>query len=234
MNSLLVKYPRVLKWFYPKRLSRLKSPKTLYLTFDDGPIPDVTPWVLAELKKHNAKATFFCIGENIQKHPEIFRQIIAAGHQIGNHTYNHLNGWKTSKETYLGNTMLTQKIIAEEKQETRGKKKETRNKRPETRHLKPETSNLKPLFRPPFGKIKNSQASALVNKGYKIVMWDVISWDFSEKVGERECFENVINHSREGSIVVFHDSLKAENNLKYTLPKVLTNFKKKGFEFKAL
>ncbi len=237
MNSFLIKYPRVLKWLYPKRLSRLASKKTLYLSFDDGPIPQVTPWVLTELKKYQAKATFFCIGENIKKHPEVFKKILAEGHQIGNHTHNHLNGWKTSNQEYIENTFLAEKAINEEKNEGRKKRiknRETRNEKQETRSLKPEALNFTPLFRPPFGKIKNSQANTLVKKGFTIVMWDVISWDFSKKISKEECFKKVVNNTKEGSIIVFHDSLKAEKNLKYTLPKILEHYTKQGFRFKAL
>lgn len=207
MNRFFIKYPSVLKKLYPKRITRLKGEKSIYLTFDDGPVPEITPWVLSELKKYDAKATFFCIGENIKNHTEIFNQLISENHSIGNHTFNHLNGWKTSKEEYLQNTLLAEKEIS---------RKSTK------------------FFRPPYGKIKNSQAAELVKQNYKIVMWDVLSGDFDSRISEENCFKNVIKNASAGSTIVFHDSQKAFKNLSYTLPKVLEYYAAKGFSFKAL
>lgn len=232
MNSLLVKYPSFLRLLYPKRLSVISGEKNIYLTFDDGPIPEVTPWVLQQLRKFDAKATFFCIGDNIRKNPKVFQQIITEGHSIGNHTFNHLNGWKNSGPEYLQNTQEAQQLIEEFQQKWKEESGEREVQSGEWR-VKSENSDLK-LFRPPYGKIKSGQASALTGLGYKIVMWDVLSWDFDKKITPGECYQNVIKNSKEGSIVVFHDSLKASGNLKEVLPRVLQYFSEKGFSFKAL
>ncbi|HEY9184628.1 MAG TPA: polysaccharide deacetylase family protein [Salegentibacter sp.] len=190
----------------------MKKSKSIYLTFDDGPVPGVTPWVLDQLREYKAKATFFCIGDNIRKHPEVFQQVVSEGHQIGNHSFHHLKGWNTSTSEYIQDVFLTEELL--EKQHP---------------------GNTKPkLFRPPFGKIKNSQARELSKKGYKIVMWDVISWDFDSDIRKETCYKNVVENVTEGSIIVFHDSEKASKNLKYALPKVLKYFSEKAYEFKSL
>lgn len=182
----------------------------VYLTFDDGPTPEITNWVLNELEKHNAKATFFCIGENVQKHPEILVEVIKKGHSIGNHTFNHWNGWNTTTEKYLKNVELCQDNFG----------------KLNTEHCK--------LFRPPYGKIKPSQSKKLRALGYKIIMWDVLSVDFEKETTPEECLENVIKNSVSGSIIVFHDSEKAFKNLKYTLPKTLEILSSKGFCFDSI
>ena len=183
------------------------SENKIYLTFDDGPTPEITEWTLQQLKKYNAKATFFCIGDNIKKYPEIFKKVIEEGHSIGNHTFNHLNGWKTSKQEYLENTKKCQSEIF---------------------NLQSLICNL---FRPPYGKIKPSQSKELRKLGYKIIMWDIISYDFDATISKEKCLENVLKNVKSGSIIVFHDSIKAFPNLEYTLPKVLEILNKKGFVF---
>ena len=216
------------KFLYPSLLWNLpKTGNTLYLTFDDGPIPEVTPWVLALLKEYQAKATFFCIGENIAKHPEVFDQILAEGHNVGNHSFNHLDGWKTSISTYIENVEKTEKIIFE-KQEGRYKNQDNRTESKEKRN-----KNLK-LFRPPYGKITPKKIKILQEQGFKIVMWEVISGDFDVNISPENCLNNVLKNSKPGSIVVFHDSIKASANLKEVLPKVLEYFHQKGFEFKVI
>ncbi|SHF72271.1 Peptidoglycan/xylan/chitin deacetylase, PgdA/CDA1 family [Flavobacterium fluvii] len=186
----------------------------IYLTFDDGPTPEITQWVLEELQKYNAKATFFCIGKNIEKHPEIFEKVINNGHSIGNHTFNHLNGWKTSTEEYLENVKLCESSIS---------------------NLKSKICTLKSaLFRPPYGKIKSSQSKKLRQLGYKIIMWDVLSADYDTTITPEKCLENVLKNINSGSIIVFHDSVKAFPNLKYTLPKALEYCAAKGFVFEKL
>ncbi len=222
MKFYFVKTPEIIQSIFSNYTWKIATnKKEIYLTFDDGPIPKITPWVLKTLEKFNAKATFFCVGDNIKKHPEVFKQIINHGHSIGNHTFNHLQGWKTNTYNYLQNIEKTETVINRLKTEDR----------------KPSTINQQPtnnLFRPPYGKIKSKQAKALQSKGYKIIMWDVLSADFDQKISPEKCYQNVIKNAQNGSIVVFHDSEKAFKNLEYTLPKVLEYFTKEGYVFKAL
>lgn len=220
MNKFLVKYPSVLRRLYPRRWTKMEIPESIYLTFDDGPIPEITPWVLDLLKEYNARATFFCIGDNVKKHPEIFRRILSEGHSVGNHTFNHLDGWKTSTSAYIENVFKAEKAITSEK-----------NEELQATNYKLQTTRL---FRPPYGRIKNSQARKLANFGYQLVMWDVISWDFDSELTEEECLKNILKNSEEGSIIVFHDSRKAFKNLQKVLPQVLEYYKKKNFSFKSL
>ncbi len=186
----------------------------VFLTFDDGPIPEITEWTLEQLKKYDAKATFFCIGNNIEKHPEIFNNIITQGHALGNHTFNHLNGWKNSTEDYIENVKLCQSQITNPKSH------------PSDSELAQQILNL---FRPPYGKIKPSQSRILRKLGYKIIMWDILSYDFDQTITPEKCLENVLKNVVNGSIIVFHDNVKSEQNLKYALPKTLAFLKEKGF-----
>ena len=200
----LVKTPHFIQNLFPNFTWRIPtSEKKIYLTFDDGPIPEVTPWVLEQLAKFNAKATFFCVGENIRKYPEVFRMLIEQGHSIGNHTFNHLDGWATDNMTYFHNVRRSAKV---------------------TRTV---------LFRPPYGKLKPKQAQFL-QRHYRVIMWDVLSGDFDKNLDEETCYRNVVDNTSPGSIVVFHDSLKAENKLKYVLPKVLEHFSTLGYSFDQL
>ena len=185
---------------------------TVYLTFDDGPIPEITTWVLEELKKFDLKATFFCIGENIDKHPEIFKKVISEGHAIGNHTFNHLNGWKTPTEAYIENIKLCEEVI-----------EKTTNY----------NSKFK-LFRPPYGKLKTAQARAIEKLGYEIIMWDVLSADFDTTLSKEQCLDNVLSKVKPGSIIVFHDSIKAFKNLQDVLPKTLAFLKENNFNCNVL
>jgi len=203
-NSLIKKVFNNLVWDIPN------SDKKIFLTFDDGPIPEITEWVLDILKSEEIKATFFCIGDNIKKHPEVYKRILAEGHQTGNHTFNHLNGWKTETNHYIDNFKLC-----------------------ETECLKLNTEHSF-LFRPPYGKIKPSQTKAIRNLGYKIIMWDVLSYDFDPNIIPEKCLENVISNTEQGSIIVFHDSKKAEINLKFALPKAIQILKNKGFVFDVI
>lgn len=197
--------------------------KKIYLTFDDGPTPEITSWVLNQLEQYNAKATFFCIGKNITAHPEIFNQILKKGHSIGNHTYNHLNGWKTTTDEYLENFKLCETTIS--------------NQRFFTNSLSLE-SGIKDLkskiFRPPYGKVKAAQAKKLRQQGYKIIMWDVLSADFDQNITKEACLDNVVSNTKSGSIIVFHDSVKAFKNLEYVLPKVLKHLTEHHFTFGAI
>lgn len=200
--------PRFVQRLYPERLWAFsREEQSVYLTFDDGPIPEVTPWVLDELKKHNAKATFFCIGENVQKHSEVFTRIIDEGHSVGNHTFNHLKGTNTETSEYIENVLKCEDIINSE--------------------FRIQNSEL--LFRPPYGKITSKQARVLQKKGYTIVMWSIISYDYDANVSQEKCLQNVLKNIKPGSIIVFHDSLKAEKNLRFLLPKVLEIIKEDGY-----
>ncbi|MCF6214110.1 MAG: polysaccharide deacetylase family protein [Flavobacteriaceae bacterium] len=191
-----------------------RQKKELYLTFDDGPEPKITPWVLETLKAFDAKATFFCVGENVKKQPVLFKRIISEGHQIGNHTFNHLNGLKTTVKNYLKSSNDTHNVFLKL---NKGILLE---------------NNL--LFRPPYGKIRPKQAKNLRAKGYKIILWDVLSRDFDTKTSKEDCFNNVIKNTKNGSIIVFHDSLKAFERLEDTLPKILNYFTEKGYSFKVI
>ena len=215
----LVKSPLLLKWFYSSLTwNKSRSEKIVYLTFDDGPIPNVTDFVLNTLKTFKIKATFFCIGDNIIKHPELFERLKSEGHAIGNHTFNHLNGWKTDNETYLHNVLKCQELT--------------------------QTN----LFRPPFGRIKKSQILSLesnllpktdsrlqtIESRLQIIMWDVLSGDFDPNISPEKCYHNVIKNTKNGSIIVFHDSLKAFKRLQYALPKVIEQLINEGYQFGKL
>ena len=184
--------------------------KLLYLTFDDGPIPEITPIVLDELKKWNARATFFCIGKNIEANPEIFQRIMDEGHSIGNHTFNHLNGWSSNDKDYFENIAQCEAVL---------------NAKCGMRTTK--------LFRPPYGKLKPSQYTKL-KKEYKLVMWDVLSFDFDLKMAEEKVLKNVLDNAEAGSVIVMHDSLKAKPKVEFALPKILEHFTEKGFKFEKL
>ncbi|UBM58584.1 polysaccharide deacetylase family protein [Marinilongibacter aquaticus] len=205
---MLFRTPKLLQWYYPGLIWQKKAKKpTIYLTFDDGPIPDVTDFVLHTLAQFGARATFFCIGDNIRKHPEEFARILQAGHRVGNHTYNHLKGWETDDSAYLENITQCQKYLPENEQKT--------------------------LLRPPYGRIKRSQIQAL-KEAYEIVMWTVLTQDYDQKLAAETCLSKSIAATKPNSIVVFHDSLKAEKNLRFVLPKFLAHFAEKGFHFESL
>ena len=200
-----VKAPFLLKKIYPKNLIWNKpSQDSVYLTFDDGPHPFATPFVLDQLSKYNAKATFFCIGKNIVEHPEIYHNILAGGHKAGNHTHTHLSGWKANTQSYLDNIQNAAQFI-----------------------------NSK-LFRPPYGRIRGSQADQILKQGYKIIMWDVLCGDFDETISAEKCWENIALNIEPGSIVVFHDSTKAWERMRYALPKTLAFCVKKGWKMESL
>lgn len=177
--------------------------KTVYLTFDDGPIPEVTPWVLDLLEKEKIKATFFCIGDNVIKHPTIYNQVIEKGHSIGQHTFNHMPAFKNSKAAYKQNVLDAKEVIKTD------------------------------LFRPPHGQIYFSQLFKM-RKEYRVVLWDLLSGDFDQTITPQQCFMNVKKYVRNGSVIVFHDSLKAETNLQYTLPKTIEYLRAEGYQFGIL
>jgi peptidoglycan/xylan/chitin deacetylase (PgdA/CDA1 family) len=205
--------PQPLQWLLPLFEWRGESEdKTIYLTFDDGPIPEVTEFVLESLQKHKAKATFFCVGQNVERHPHIASQVLKAGHTLGNHTHNHLSGWKSETRHYLRNTDQCQEALLT---------------------LAEFQPAQKPLFRPPYGQISLRQSMALRTM-YKIVMWDVLTYDFDAKLAAEDCLQQSISATRPGSIVLFHDSLKARKNLEFALPKYLQHFSDLGYRFVSL
>jgi peptidoglycan/xylan/chitin deacetylase (PgdA/CDA1 family) len=226
MNFTWVKTHRLIKTIFSNYVWDIpNSENRVYLTFDDGPTPEITEWTLSQLKNHNAKATFFCIGDNVRKYPEIVQKVIDEGHSIGNHTFNHLNGWKTATDDYVKNVEL----CYNQKAEGRRQKAEG-NLHSEEENLHSKICVLPTeFFRPPYGKIKPSQSKVLRKLGYRIIMWDIISYDFDANVSEIKCLENVLNNVQSGSIIVFHDSKKAYKNLEYALPQTLEFLKERGF-----
>ena len=197
--------PRIIKKLLGKNLvwEMNKEGKTIYLTFDDGPEPEVTPWVLETLRKYNAKATFFCLGKNAENHPAIVETIIRSGHTVGNHTYCHLKGWKTDTSLYIADIEKCDSILKT------------------------------PFFRPPYGKIKPSQLRLLKGK-YKVIMWTLLTCDFDASLDKDKCLDVVLKKTKSGSIIIFHDSLKAREKLQYVLPRLLEHFSKEGYDFLPL
>jgi peptidoglycan-N-acetylglucosamine deacetylase len=207
-----VRTPFFLPLLYPSLLWRMPSDKPeLYLTFDDGPISGPTEFVLETLEKLSCLGSFFCIGDNIRKYPQVFDKIIAGGHTVGNHTYNHLDGWKTPLPEYVDNVERCLHAMSQ-------KNPSQANKR---------------FFRPPYGKISRKGITAL-SAQYNIVMWDVLTQDFSPALSPEACLKKSISATRHGSIILFHDSLKAERNLTFVLPRFISHFLEKGFVFKSL
>ena len=219
----LVRVPTFVKWWYPNSYiwDIPSREKTLYLTFDDGPIPEVTEWVLDTLsQKRNPDnspilATFFCIGDNIRKHSSIFKKIRIEGHTVGNHTYNHLKGWRTKNEKYLENVCRCEQEMSTALQ------------------IEGQSPSF-PLFRPPYGRIKKKQAKALQKKGYRIVMYRTITYDWDARTTPERCLKNIIKNAKNGDILVFHDSIKAFKNLQYALPRAIDYFLEQGYSFRKL
>ncbi|MFO7370381.1 MAG: polysaccharide deacetylase family protein [Bacteroidales bacterium] len=200
----LVKIPRILKKIFPEITWDIRGSKpALYLTFDDGPTPDITSRVLSELDRFQAKATFFCIGRNVERHPDIYRQVVDKGHAVGNHTYSHLKGWYTANKEYYDDISLAARFIHSS------------------------------LYRPAYGMITPVQLKYL-RQQYQVVLWDVMSYDFDFNTSPEQCLSNVIRYARPGSVVVFHDSVKASEKTLYALPRVLEHFAEKGWGFKAI
>jgi len=207
MRNYLIKTPRLLKAIYNRCIWHINEhANSVYLTFDDGPHPEITHFVLEQLKQYQAKATFFCIGKNVDAHQQVFDEVLAQGHAVGNHTQNHLNGWKTENTPYFRNVAKAAERIA---------------------------SNM---FRPPYGRISLSQAQGIERlfPEMKIVMWDVLSGDFDTELSGEECLDNVISTTKPGSIIVFHDSEKAWERLQYALPRFLAYCKAQGWNMKKL
>lgn len=197
--------PVILPWIYPTLVWRIPTEeKEIFLTFDDGPVPGPTEFVLDTLKKNNIVATFFLIGDNVRKHPEIFHRIVDDNHVIGNHTFNHLKGWSYRNNEYVTNIQKCDEAFGF-------------------------TSKL---FRPPYGRIKKSQIKELTD--YQIIMWDVLTSDYATSMSPEKCLAGSIRATRPGSIVVFHDSLKAERNMSYALPRYIEHFRERGYAFKMI
>jgi peptidoglycan/xylan/chitin deacetylase (PgdA/CDA1 family) len=195
--------------FFPSLVSHIRtSERILFLTFDDGPVPEATPGVLELLKKFNAKATFFCVGSNVIKYESIYKQVINEGHSTGNHTFHHLNGWTCNKASYLENVVLCAKAIQS-------------------------NPSAKNFFRPPYGKLRFSQYAALKNE-YKIFLWDVLTRDWESDRSAESCFERIKKNVRPGSIIVFHDSVKAKERMLPALEMTLEHYSSLGFRFEAL
>jgi peptidoglycan/xylan/chitin deacetylase (PgdA/CDA1 family) len=201
---LIERTPAIFRSLYPGAVWRLpQQEKTVYLTFDDGPIPEVTPFVLDLLDKYGIKATFFCVGENVFRNPDVYERIIKEGHQVGNHTYNHLQGFKCPSDYYIENVEKAAQYIKS------------------------------PFFRPPHGQFRFSQISKL-KKDYKIILWDVITRDYNRSLSGESVLNIVKKYARNGSIIVFHDSLKAEKNIKYALPRAIDFLLEEGYRFDLL
>ncbi len=209
MDYFWIKTNRIIKRLFSTYIWAIPNDeKKVFLTFDDGPTPEITQWVLAQLKDYHCKATFFCIGKNIEAHPEIFKAIERDGHAIGNHTFSHVKGWVTQNKSYDKEVEKCEEIIQNTATSQR----------------------ISKLFRPPYGKIKPAQSRRLRRKGYKIIMWDVLSADYKQSITKEKCLENVLLNIESGSIIVFHDSVKAAQNLKYVLPKTLQFLTERGFQ----
>ena len=206
----LIKSNFLFKLIYPGRIWKLQpgslAEKVLYISFDDGPHPVATPFALDTLKQFQAKATFFCLGKNVASHPEIYQQILQEGHSVGNHSYHHLNGWKTAPKDYVEDIQAASRLIES------------------------------PLFRPPYGRMSKKQQKALLERApdTRLIMWDLLSGDFDTKITGEKCFSNVQKYSSSGSIIVFHDSQKAFERMRYALPKTLQYFSDKGYRFEAI
>lgn len=195
--------PKFIRSLAPSLIWEMPKGDEVYLTFDDGPTPGITEWILEQLSNYNAKATFFCLGKNAEQYPDLHKMIVDQGHVIGNHTYSHQKGWKMSLEDYVEDVNFANALLC---------------------------SNL---FRPPYGQIKPSQASRL-SQHYNIIMWDVLSQDYSQLISPRVCLHNVTKHVKGGSIVVFHDSQKSFRNMKYALPRTLKFLQDKGLKCSSI
>lgn len=201
------KYGKLFELLYPNRMWSVKTgEKVIYLTFDDGPIPEVTPYVLGELDKVGAKATFFMVGDNVKKHPEVYQEVVKKGHRVANHTMNHLNGKHCRTVDYVDNVLECERLIAQD--------------------------NSPKLMRPPYGKMTSKQEKQL--KEFKIVMWSVLTYDFDSNLSAEECLEKSIRLTKSGSIVLMHDSVKTIDKLKVVLPQFLNHFNALGYQFKTL
>lgn len=208
----LYQFPTLLQRCYRHVLWRGNAAeRVVYLTFDDGPIPQVTPHILQILKEKNVRATFFCVADNVRKYPELLRAILADGHRVGNHTFHHLPGWRTSLSAYLRDVSDADKLL-----------RELGN------------TDQSPLFRPPYGRIKASQKRELLNAGYTIVLWDVLTHDYNSSYSPQKMMEVIRRYTRCGSIVVFHDSLKSNQRMLEVLPEAIDYWRAEGYDIRTL
>ena len=215
----------LMRALYPDFIWKIPTrEKEIFLTFDDGPIPEITEFVLEQLNKYHAKATFFCIGGNIEKYPNVFQKIVNQQHTIGNHTFNHLRGWDTEDDSYINNFKKCEDIIVERCSILDVGDTTIENRQSNIKHRK---------FRPPFGRIKRSQAKEIL-KSHEIVMWDVLTGDYDQNFSKERVLSKALQHTEQGSIVLFHDSIKASKNMMYALPILLEHFSERGFTFKSL
>lgn len=207
MQDYIVHPPELIRHLFKRYTWKLvpedADEKVIYITIDDGPIPEMTPGTLDMLAQYNAKATFFCVGDNVRKYPDLFERIKAEGHSVGNHTFNHLNGLRTKVSDYIANVELADPLIDSD------------------------------LFRPPHGRMKRRQTLAL-SQGRKIVLWDVLSKDYDTRVTPERCWSNVEDYTSNGSIILFHDNLKATSRQRYALQKTLERYSAEGYSFKAI
>lgn len=203
MHQYFIKTPWMVRRFFSSYTWRIPTTeKAVYLSFDDGPHPIITPWVLDQLKQYQARASFFCVGNNVEQYPQIYQSILEQGHAVGNHTYHHMNGWKVSVSDYLEDIARAATLIKSD------------------------------LFRPPYGRIRSKQAAQIktvIGANAQIIMWDVLSADFDKTISKEACLDNVLSHLEAGSIIVFHDSEKAFPHLEYVLPKVLAHLQQEGY-----
>jgi peptidoglycan-N-acetylglucosamine deacetylase len=203
--SMRVRQPVIFRFFSEKYLACEipNTDKTIFLTFDDGPVPEITPEVLKILERRSVRATFFCIGDNVRKYPDLFQQVISAGHAIGNHSFNHMNGWKTPTGQYVDNVMQCNEYFTTT------------------------------LFRPPYGRFSVSQYFVL-RKHFKFILWSILSCDYSPGVTPDQCFGNVMKYTTTGSIILFHDSIKAKEKVLFALPRAIDQLLEKGFRFDVI
>jgi peptidoglycan/xylan/chitin deacetylase (PgdA/CDA1 family) len=212
MAFFMIKVPKIVKCIFFNQVWNIPNTEnSIYLTFDDGPTPEITERVLEILDKYQIKATFFCIGDNVRKYPEIVQKILSKQHSVGNHTYSHLKGWKTKTKTYISNTEACRMKLNSQF-----------------------TIQNSQIFRPPYGKITPWQSFKLRKLGYKIIMWDVLSRDYDASISAEKCYENVIKNVSSGSIIVYHDSNKAKENILNSLEKTIETLKRKGFKFEKI
>ncbi len=225
---------RFLRWIYPHAVWRMDpSVKAVYLTFDDGPIPEATPFVLDTLARYGIKATFFMVGDNVRKYPDVFRQVVEAGHRIGNHTFNHIGGLKYLSKNYLKNAEKTQQIIQDTKSDIL-RRQDGKQEVPDSAADNELTAwNSTKLFRPPHGWMRTLQYKVMRHKGYRIIMWDLVTRDYSKRLNAEQVLANVKRYARNGSIITFHDSLRSIDKLREILPEALEWLIAEGYEFRV-